>query len=29
MLITLRGLWVDKIYTGMGQGRKRDLFLFM
>lgn len=29
MLITLRGLWVDKIYTGMGQGRKRELFLFM
>lgn len=29
MLIALRGVWVDKIYTGMGQGRKRDVFLFM
>ena len=29
MLITLRGLWVDKIYTGMRQGRKREVFLFM
>lgn len=29
MLITHRGLWVDKIYTGMGQGRKREVFLFM
>ena len=29
MLITLRGVWVDKRYTGMWQGRKREVFLFM
>ena len=27
--IPLRGVWVDKRYTGMRQGRKRDVFLFM
>lgn len=29
MLITLRGVWVDKRFTGMWQGRKREVFLFM
>lgn len=29
MFIPLRGVWVDKRYTGMGQGRKREVFLFM
>lgn len=29
MVIALRGVLVDKRYTGMWQGRKREVFLFM